>query len=171
MPQVYPAASATVPPVSTDSGEALAPDVSPRWANGMHLAAIPPIDPATVVAAYRSAPHDWLPAHRGVDFAADPGAEVVAVRSGTVVLSKMIAKRPVVVLRSGGVRFTFEPVLGSVPVGTRVRSGEPLGTVGVGGHCADRCLHWGAKVDGAYVDPMSFLPASAPVLKPVRRGR
>lgn len=130
-------------------------------------AAVPPVDPAVLVAAYAPAPHNWLPAHRGVDLAAGPGTPVVAVRTGTVVLSGMIAHRPVMVLRSGRVRFTFEPVVGSVAVGTRVRGGDVIGTMGAGGHCASTCIHWGAKVAGAYVDPLSFLPRRAPVLKPI----
>jgi murein DD-endopeptidase MepM/ murein hydrolase activator NlpD len=133
--------------------------------------AVPPVQPAVIVAAYAPAAHNWQPAHRGVDFAASESTEVLAVRSGTVVLSRMIAGRPVLVLRSRGVRFTHEPVIGTVAVGEHVRTGEVIGVMGVGGHCATVCLHWGAKVKGSYVDPLSFLPRSAPVLKPVRTGR
>ena len=133
--------------------------------------AVPPVDHPVVVAAYAPAPRNWLPAHRGVDFSTVPGTPVRAVRSGTLVLSRMVAGRPVVVLRSREVRFTHEPVIGTVTVGERVRAGDVIGVVGSGGHCTTSCLHWGAKVQGAYVDPMSFLPSSTPVLKPVRTGR
>jgi murein DD-endopeptidase MepM/ murein hydrolase activator NlpD len=129
--------------------------------------AIPPVTPPVVLHAYRPAAHDWLPAHRGVDLVARPGQPVRAVRAGTVVVSRVIAGRPVVVLRSRGIRFTFEPVSGTVPVDTRVARGKVIGRVATGGHCGDTCLHWGAKTANGYVDPWFFL-RSAPVLKPMR---
>jgi murein DD-endopeptidase MepM/ murein hydrolase activator NlpD len=54
-----------------------------------------------------------------------------------------------------------------VDVGQRLRPGQVLGRVDTGGHCDGRCLHWGAKVGGEYVDPLSFLPRPRPVLKPL----
>jgi murein DD-endopeptidase MepM/ murein hydrolase activator NlpD len=54
-----------------------------------------------------------------------------------------------------------------VDVGQRLRPGQVLGRVDAGGHCDGRCLHWGAKVSGEYVDPLSFLPRPRPVLKPL----
>ena len=52
---------------------------------------------------------------------------------------------------------------------------SPTGTrqfvVGTGGHCDGRCLHWGAKIAGDYVDPLSFLPRRGPVLKPLVTAR
>ena len=128
--------------------------------------AIPPVTPPVVLHAYRPAAHDWLPAHRGVDFATHRGQAVRAVRAGTVVVSRMIAGRPVVVLRSRGIRFTFEPVSGTVAVDTRVARGQVIGHVATGGHCGDACLHWGAKTADGYVNPLRFL-RSAPVLKPM----
>lgn len=131
------------------------------------LAPAPPVSPPVVLRAFAPAPEAWLPAHRGVDLLASPGQAVVAVRTGTVVFSGVVAGRPVLTLRSRGVRFTFEPVVAARPVGTRVRTGDALGRIGTGGHCGGACLHWGAKVAGAYVDPMSFLPRQSPVLKPL----
>lgn len=128
---------------------------------------IPPVTPTTVVRPFAPAAHNWLPAHRGVDLATTPGQQVRAVRAGRVVLVRFIADRPVVVVRSAGVRFTFEPVTSPLAVGSRVSRGDPLGTIAMGGHCGGGCLHWGAKVDGEYVDPWAFLPRSAPVLKPL----
>jgi murein DD-endopeptidase MepM/ murein hydrolase activator NlpD len=125
------------------------------------------VSPLTVIRSFAPAAENWLPAHRGVDLLARPGQPVRAPRRGTVVFAERIADRPVVVLRSGAVRFTFEPVHVAVPVGRRVPAGARLGTVAAGGHCSGRCLHWGAKIDGRYVDPLSFLPLRTPVLKPV----
>ncbi len=133
--------------------------------------AVPPVTPAVLIRAFSVATHDWLPAHRGVDLAAVPGQRLRAVRAGTVVLAKPIAGRPVLVVLSRGVRFTFEPANATVALGTRVRTGQVIGEVATGGHCGSACLHWGAKVDGAYRDPWSFLSRAVPVLKPLRDPR
>ncbi|MEZ5185673.1 MAG: M23 family metallopeptidase [Candidatus Nanopelagicales bacterium] len=108
----------------------------------------------------------WLPAHRGVDLRAHTRQRVLAPGPGTIVFTGRIADRPVVVMRWRGVRLTFEPVRAVRSVGAAVDRGEVIGRVGTGGHCGSTCLHWGAKVDGTYVDPLSFLPRERPVLKP-----
>lgn len=133
----------------------------------MPIHAAPPIDPLTVIEAFSPAQHNWLPAHRGVDLAARPTDTIRAVRAGSIVVAKNVAGRPVLVLKSRGVRFTFEPVTTRVAVGTLVRRGDAIGTVGSGGHCDGRCVHWGAKIGDRYVDPLGLLPRGSPVLKPV----
>jgi len=134
----------------------------------MTLAPPPPVTPAVVVRPFAPAAANWLPAHRGLDLAARPGQAVVAPRAGTVAFVGRVAGRPVIAMRASGVRFTFEPVRARVVRGERVTAGQRLGRVGRGGHCDVACLHWGAKVDGAYVDPAAFLPGRAPILKPLR---
>ena len=127
---------------------------------------VPPVTPLVVLRAFTPAPAAWMPAHRGVDLRAGAGQPVRAIRAGTVVFAEFVVDRPVLVLRSHSVRFTFEPVRATVPVGTRVHRGEAIGVVAAGGHCSARCVHWGAKTGGTYVDPMSLLSRGAPVLKP-----
>lgn len=127
----------------------------------------PPLSPLIVVRAFAPAPANWLPAHRGVDLLATPGQAVRAPISGSVAYAGRVAGRPVLVLRVGRKRFTFEPVHSSAAVGEQVVAGERIGVVTHGGHCDARCLHWGAKRAGQYVNPLNFLPRTAPVLKPV----
>lgn len=122
----------------------------------------------TVVRSFSPAAAHWLPAHRGVDLLATRGQPVRAPRAGTVVYVGRVAGRPVLTLRVGRKRFTFEPVRSSQTVGDQVAAGERIGIVGHGGHCAARCVHWGVKLAGEYVDPLGFLPRDAPVLKPLR---
>lgn len=126
----------------------------------------PPVVPLVVLRAFSPSPEAWMPAHRGVDLRAGAGQPVRAVRGGTVVFAERINDRPVLVVRSTNVRFTYEPVSSSLAVGTRVTAGQQIGTVATGGHCATRCIHLGAKSNGVYLDPMTFLPRGAPVLKP-----
>lgn len=129
--------------------------------------ALPPVTPVVVLAAFAPAPANWLPSHRGVDLAATPGQRVRAPDRCRVVFAARVAGRGVVSLSCRAARFTLEPVRSAVTEGTLVRAGDRIGRVGHGGHCDARCIHWGAKVDGQYRDPLSFLPGRAPVLKPV----
>ena len=60
---------------------------------------------------------------------------------------------------------SFEPVASELQAGDAVARGQPLGTVTAGGHCRTECLHLGARVDDAYVNPMRFF-RGRPVLVP-----
>jgi murein DD-endopeptidase MepM/ murein hydrolase activator NlpD len=50
-------------------------------------------------------------------------------------------------------------VLAAIPVGTMVRRGDHVGTVGEDtGHCGARpCVHFGLKRGDRYVDPLDWL--------------
>ncbi len=54
---------------------------------------------------------------------------------------------------------SFEPVDSMAAVGDIVTRGQPIGTVATTPHhCAKRqCVHWGVRLDGAYVDPLDYL--------------
>lgn len=100
----------------------------------------------------------WGAGHRGVDLATAEGAVVVAPRDGVVSYAAVLAGRPVLVLSHGDTRSTFEPVEATVPVGTRVLRGQPIGRLVAGHACpAAVCLHWGLKRGDAYLDPLSLL--------------
>jgi murein DD-endopeptidase MepM/ murein hydrolase activator NlpD len=74
--------------------------------------------------------------------------------------SGMVAGRGVVVIaHADGVVTEYEPVRARVGAGTRVIAGEVIATVrGAHRTCApDRCLHWSARREGNYLDPMSLL--------------
>ncbi|MBN9607358.1 MAG: M23 family metallopeptidase [Actinomycetales bacterium] len=109
--------------------------------------------------------------HRGVDLAAPAGTEVRSPESGVVWFAGVVVDRPVISIRhADGLLSSFEPVDPAVATGDPVGRGQVIGTL-VPGHCAAGCLHLGARIDGAYVNPLLFLgglPRS--VLLPVRRG-
>lgn len=134
----------------------------------MPVTTVPPVTPVVVIAAFAPAPARWLPAHRGVDLAAGAGQSVHSPGRCRVVFAGRVAGRAVVSMTCRGIRFTFEPVRTHLEVGAPLRAGQVIGVVGHGGHCDARCIHWGARIDGEYVDPLAFLPRRAPVLKPVR---
>lgn len=125
-----------------------------------------PVTPASVVRPYETT--TWYgPGHRGVDLDAEPGERVRATLPGRVTVAGAVAGRPVVVvLHRGQLRTTYLPVHPQVAVGERVSGGQVIGVVSAPPHCADGCLHWGARDDGGYLDPLSLLRSRSVVLLP-----
>ncbi|WP_089243083.1 M23 family metallopeptidase [Rhodococcoides kyotonense] len=129
-----------------------------------------PLTPRPVVAvAFDPPEHDWLPGHRGVDLQGSAGQQVSAAGAGAVVFAGSVAGKPVVSIdHPNGLRTTYEPVVASVSVGDRVRSGDPIGVLEPGhAGCADPCLHWGVRRDRDYLDPLRLVGATRIVLKPL----
>ncbi|MCS5720954.1 M23 family metallopeptidase [Herbiconiux sp. CPCC 203407] len=118
-----------------------------------------PIEPRPPVAAEFRAPATRYGAgHRGLDLEAGPGVQIRAPADGVIAFAGVVVDRPVVsVEHAGGVRSTFEPAQSLVAAGGLVARGQPLAVVAVGGHCADGCLHLGARLNGGYVNPRLFL--------------
>nr|WP_045301295.1 peptidoglycan DD-metalloendopeptidase family protein [Saccharothrix sp. ST-888] len=118
-------------------------------------------------------PTRWAAGHRGVDLAASEGMTVRAAAPGVVSFVGMVAGRPVVTVThpSSGtppLRTTYLPVTGSVPVGTPVSAGQPIGTMATGtGHCATGCLHWGLLRGKRYLDPLALLGGGQARLLPL----
>lgn len=112
--------------------------------------------------------------HRGIDILAETPT-VTAVEAGTVRFTGMVAGRPVVsILHADGLLSTYEPVVASVPVGTAVAAGTPIGQVvpEAASHCAPAtCLHLGARRGRTYLDPLLLLGERGPsVLLPLTGG-
>jgi murein DD-endopeptidase MepM/ murein hydrolase activator NlpD len=107
-----------------------------------------------VVEGYDPPTQRWNAGHRGVDLAAHRGAAVLAGAAGTVTYAGRLAGRGVVVVDHGSVRTTYEPVEPLAAVGDRVPAGAVIGRLGAGGHCSNRCLHWGLKRGDAYLNPL-----------------
>lgn len=129
----------------------------------------PPGGPPPVVNGFDPPEQPWLGGHRGVDLAADVGAEVRAATAGTVTYAGMLAGRGVVVVSHGALRTTYEPVDAVVAAGQDVDTGTPIGILGAEpGHCAPMpCLHWGVLEGARYLDPLSFLPGGVVRLLPL----
>ena len=107
--------------------------------------------------------------HRGVDLAAAATDPIRAATAGRVSFAGEVADQGVVVVVStGGLRETYEPVDPVVTVGEVVLAGELLGRLEpVTGHCGRTCLHWGVLRGATYLDPLSFIDLPAPVLLPL----
>ncbi|GAA4940919.1 hypothetical protein GCM10023224_23390 [Streptomonospora halophila] len=133
--------------------------------------------PVRVLRDFDPPARPWLPGHRGVDLAADPGAEVRATGGGRVAFAGRVAGTGVVSVDHGGLRTTYLPVVPRVEPGTRVAAGQVVASVaGAGRHCGTRhCLHWGLRSGDAYLDPLAPLGAGRmrllPGPAPRRNGR
>jgi murein DD-endopeptidase MepM/ murein hydrolase activator NlpD len=101
--------------------------------------------------------------HRGVDLAATPGELVRAALPGTVTFAGVVAGRAWVTVAHGdGLRTTYGALRPVVVAGQRVVLGQPLGRATARG-----TVDWGARRDGAYVDPMALLGIARVRLVPV----
>lgn len=101
------------------------------------------------------------PGHRGVDLDAASGAPIGAAADGIVAFAGAVAGvRWVSVDHADGIRTSYGPMAGlSVIVGQEVERGQRLGTLAAGGHGEggeDRGLHFGARRDGVYLDPLTL---------------
>lgn len=99
------------------------------------------------------------PGHRGVDLEATAGTVVGAAADGVVAFAGSVAGvRWVSVDHADGIRTSYGPMAGiAVAAGDAVVRGQRLGRLAAGGHGdrgQDRGLHFGARRDGVYVDPL-----------------
>jgi murein DD-endopeptidase MepM/ murein hydrolase activator NlpD len=104
--------------------------------------------------------------HRGVDLAAPGDALIRAAGPGHVSFAGPVAGRGVVVVsHPDGVTTEYEPVLPLVRAGQVVAAGDPVGRLhGPHGGCRlDGCVHWGARRQGTYFDPLTLLRPLGPV--------
>lgn len=143
------------PPVAAVPGGPPAAAATPVGPYGWPLPGTP-----TVTRAFDPPASVYGPGHRGVDLAATDGAPVLAAGAGVVAFAGSVAGRPVVsVDHPDGVRTTYEPVEAVVAAGQVVVRGSALGVLraGHGGCPVEACLHWGARVGEAYLDPLVLL--------------
>ncbi len=98
--------------------------------------------------------------HSGVDVHAAEGAPVHAPNNGVVALvaDQFYAGNCVFLDHGQGIYtmfFHFSKVL--VHTGEHVKKGQTLGLVGSTGRATGPHLHWGARVEGARVDPLELI--------------
>jgi hypothetical protein len=97
--------------------------------------------------------------HTGVDLQAEEGTPVLACNSGTIVLvDQLFFSGKSVILDHGWGLFSMYFHLSETEVkeGDRVNQGAMLGRVGSTGRSTKPHLHWGVRMNGARVDPLSL---------------
>ncbi|MDP9027834.1 MAG: peptidoglycan DD-metalloendopeptidase family protein [Actinomycetota bacterium] len=117
----------------------------------------PVVGPHPIARPYLAPPTPYAAGHRGIDIRAEAGTSVIAPDDGVVHFVGVVVDRPVVsIAHDRGVLSSFEPVSSALSAGDPVTRGEVIGTL-LPGHCTSPCLHLGARIDGAYVNPLLFL--------------
>jgi murein DD-endopeptidase MepM/ murein hydrolase activator NlpD len=97
--------------------------------------------------------------HTGIDLQAEEGTPVLACNSGMIVLvDQLFFSGKSVVLDHGWGLFSMYFHLSETLVkeGDRVNQGAMLGRVGSTGRSTESHLHWGIRMNGARVDPLSL---------------
>jgi murein DD-endopeptidase MepM/ murein hydrolase activator NlpD len=103
--------------------------------------------------------------HSGVDLRAEEGTSVLASNHGAVVLvDELFFSGKSVVLDHGWGLYSmyFHLSEAHVKEGDLVRQGAILGRVGSTGRSTGPHLHWGIRINGARVDPLSLLRTGVP---------
>jgi len=117
-----------------------------------------PVHPFQMRRAFVAPAHDYGPGHRGIDLLPSGDATVRAPAAGVVAFSGQVAGRGVMTLDHGaGLVSTLEPIDSALAPGTPVETASPLGTVSVGGHAEPGAVHFGVRLDGAYINPLLLL--------------
>lgn len=96
--------------------------------------------------------------HRGIDYSVPDGTAVRASAAGMVSFAGSTPEGPYVsITHDDGVKTTYS--LGGVAVarGQAVGRGTIIGTSGMGHYNSDPLLHFGAPIDGEYIDPLMLL--------------
>jgi murein DD-endopeptidase MepM/ murein hydrolase activator NlpD len=99
--------------------------------------------------------------HTGVDLRAALGDKVIAANDGQVVLrDELFFAGKSLVIDHGGGLYTQYYHLSEFRVPERgvVRQGDVIGLAGMTGRVTGPHLHWGARLNGARVDPFELLP-------------
>jgi murein DD-endopeptidase MepM/ murein hydrolase activator NlpD len=98
--------------------------------------------------------------HYGADIDGDTGDPTYAANDGTVVMSRAcFGSGNTVLIHHGAALYTAYFHLSRIDVkkGDKVKQGDPIGLVGKTGRVTGPHLHWGVKIDGRWVDPLSVL--------------
>ena len=130
----------------------------------------PAVAPHPIIRPYIAPETPYSSGHRGIDIGMGLGSEVRSPLAGTVHFAGVVVDRPVLSIRHpGGLITSYEPITTSLLRGDTVERGELIGEVQPG-HCTVPCLHFGVRLDGEYVSPLTYL-AEVPraILLPTRK--
>jgi murein DD-endopeptidase MepM/ murein hydrolase activator NlpD len=113
-----------------------------------------------VIRPFEEPVNQYSAGHRGIDIAAPFATPIRAPADGTVSFAGAVAGSLFIsVDHAGGIRTSYSWVsVVSVKKGQAVRAGDVIGKTGQGHPGSDRThLHFSARLDGTYIDPMLLL--------------
>lgn len=118
----------------------------------------PPVD-HSLGRAFEPPATEWGPGHRGIDYGVVPGVKVRAAGAGRVTFAGSVAGGLYVTIDHGGGLETTYSILSEIFV-TEGETVDQSRFVGLSGHSHRgqwAGLHFGVKLDDAYVDPLDYL--------------
>jgi murein DD-endopeptidase MepM/ murein hydrolase activator NlpD len=98
--------------------------------------------------------------HNGIDLAAPSGSAILAAYNGTVVAADYNSTMGnYIMINHGGGLYTIYMHCSSLGVskGQDVKAGTRIGAVGSTGRSTGPHLHFGVRLNGAYVSPWNYL--------------
>lgn len=114
---------------------------------------------AEIIRGFEPPSNQFGAGHRGIDYGVSPGTSVMAAGAGTVTFAGAVADdRYVTIQHSDGISTTYSSLAGiEVSEGQRVSQGQVIAASGQGHAGGVPVLHYGAKLHGDYIDPLSLL--------------
>ena len=132
-----------------------------------------PLKHPALAKEFRQPSSDWSAGHRGVDYFVQDGESVLASHDGVISIAEVVVNRSVLTITHDlGLKTSYEPVCSQLRVGTKVKTGEPIGSVCAGSnyisHCGLRlCLHFSMRNINGYLSPLVRIGGLSPSrLKP-----
>lgn len=117
-----------------------------------------PVRPVLVDRPFVAPAHEYGPGHRGIDLRPTVDDGVRAPADGVVAFAGSVAGRGILTIdHGGGLVTTFEPVSTDLAAGAAVVRGAVVATLAIGGHAEPGAVHFGVRLDGAYINPMLLL--------------
>jgi murein DD-endopeptidase MepM/ murein hydrolase activator NlpD len=117
-----------------------------------------PVRGARIAAPYAAPAHAYGPGHRGIDLEPRGDAHVRSPADGVVAFSGTVAGRGILTIdHGGGLVTTLEPIASDLHPGDAVTATEEVGEISSGGHVAAGTIHFGVRLNGAYVNPLLLL--------------
>lgn len=98
--------------------------------------------------------------HKGMDIGAPTGTDIIAAASGEVVIStySYSAGNYIMISHGNGLSTVYMHCSALlVSVGDQVKQGDVIGKVGSTGYSTGPHLHFGVRVNGAYVNPRGYV--------------
>lgn len=119
---------------------------------------VPPVQ-AEIARWFEAPSHQFAAGHRGVDYAVPAGTPVQASGAGFIEFAGPVGGSLYVTLRhADGIETTYSFLSRiDVSLGDQVAQGQPVGLSGDGHPGESHGLHFGAKVNGKYTDPLALL--------------
>lgn len=128
-----------------------------------------PIAHGHIITEFVRPPTPYASGHRGIDIQASRGDTLLAPMDGIVSFSGKVGGKSVVSITQDVWIVSFEPATTSLRVGDAVGKRDAFGEVsGSSDHCDGRCVHWGVRKQGEYINPRTVVQPQQIRLLPVR---